>query len=153
MKRYEREIEEILQKIVDFPADGEARRRAMRRSPSLWSRARHRLCSVRPMSIASNLASNLRIGSNLVVAAIAMTILGFALREYAPRLAPFVSLLAVALFVMVFFRSFQRRRPRYEKRWRGEIIEFPRKKTNPWTDLRFSLTIMWRNFRRWIGWR
>lgn len=141
MKRYEREIEEILQKIVDFPSDSNARRRAKR--PGLWSQIRHRIPPI-SLSFTTN---------NLTVAAVILTILGFALHDYAPRVAPLASMAAVVLFVAIIYQSFQHRRTRYEKRWRGQVIQFPSKQRTPWNELRFRLTILWRSLRWWISQR
>ena len=87
-----------------------------------------------------------------MLAAIAMTVLGFALSSYAPRLAPFASVIAAALFVAVLVSGYRRRsRPRYEKRWRGQIIEFPHKKKTPWKQLTYEIVLFWRSFRRRFG--
>lgn len=141
MKRYEREIEEILQKIVDFPSDESMRRRAKRPKTNFWSQL-YRRFSTGSLSVTTG---------NLTVAAVVLAILGYALRDYAPGIAPFASLAAVVLFVAVIAQSFRQRRPRHEKRWRGRLIEFPRKRLDPWDELRFRLAVLWRNLRRWTG--
>jgi len=140
MKRYEREIEEILQKIVDFPSENSVRR-TRRPKRSFLDRVRAGIPAVSP---------TLTTG-NLTFGAILLAILGFALRDFAPSVAPLASMAAVALFVAVIVESLFRRRPRYEKRWRGQVIEFPRKKLAPWNELRFRITILWRSLRWWMS--
>ena len=115
-RRYEREIEELLAQMESFlPEEAPPRRRARmtlvfgnfgRAFSSWW----------RHLS-----AQRLILVSFLLVA------VAFFLRFFIPTVAYFMGLSGAFLFVIAFALSFLKRGTYPEKRWRGKVIEPPRR--------------------------
>ena len=113
--RIEREIEELLEKIDDFPAES-ARIRARRRSPRYHL---SRLTRAARSRIPRLTASTLLITGLALVFFSYLVLLRL---NIAAGQAGIV--IGIALFVAAFLASFRPRGvPRNEKRWRGQIIE------------------------------
>jgi Flp pilus assembly protein TadB len=102
-RRYEKEIEKIIDRD-ERRARWTERVRTVSRRVSL-SRSRLTLSS-----------------GNLMVAGIALIVVGFVLKSLFVLLATVGALLFVAGYIMYFTRS--RQQP-YQKRWRGEVVDFP----------------------------
>ena len=102
-RKYEKEIEDIIDR-------DERRARRAERVRTVTRRVRFS----RPQTTLSS--------GNLMMAGIALIVVGFVLKSLFVLLATVGALLFVAGYIMYFTRS--RQRP-YQKRWRGEVVDFP----------------------------
>ena len=114
-RKYEKEIEDIIDR-------DERRARRAERVRTVTRRVRFS----RPQTTLSS--------GNLMMAGIALIVVGFVLKSLFVLLATVGALLFVAGYIMYFARS--RQRP-YQKRWRGEVVDFP----DSWSN----------RFRRFFG--
>ena len=118
--RVQREIEDILRKIDDFPTEA-ARIRSQRKKPRRGPSLPHRLMS--------RLAARLTRPSlpHILIGGIALVILSFFfVMPFAPTIARYGVITGLALFLSAFVLSFRAPvgAPRgTEKRWRGRVIE------------------------------
>jgi anti-sigma factor RsiW len=115
-RRYEREIEELLAQMEDFlPEEPPPRRRAR---ITLWFDNCGEAFSAwwRRLS-----AQQLMLTSFLLV------VVAFFLRFFTPTAAYFLGISGAFLFVFAFALSFLKGGASPEKRWRGQVIELPRK--------------------------
>lgn len=104
--RYEREIEQML-----------CHSRVGRRR---WRLPRPRL---RFPALRWDWQTGALLGWVLVAAAF---VLRYVSAPWAPRTGRWLVLVGTMLVVLSYFAPLSRSRPRYEKRWRGEIIDLPR---------------------------
>lgn len=132
--KWEREIEELLHdKFEDrpVPTPRRERRPARRRSDGEWRRQLQGLSPQR-----------------LMLYGIGLAVASYLLRPFLGGLVPLLAVISVGLIVAAIVVSvMQRESPYVQKRWRGEIIELPRRQgwlTYQWRQLRFRV-------RRWLG--
>ena len=131
--RVQREIEDILSKIDDFPTEA-ARIRVERKKAQRGPSPRHRLTS-------RLLHPSL---PHILIGGIALVILsGFLITPFAPTLGRYGIIAGLILFSSAFVLSFRApggTRPGTEKRWRGRVIEpSPEHSAAPaWWDRLFS---------------
>ncbi len=115
-QRYQREIEEILDKVnEDQPAEGGRKRKA---GPQQEQRPRrpNRNRAVSKLSLRISPGRLLVTGIVLLVAALVLSGMGAALAVPA-------AWIGIGLFVVAYILFFTRPRSNLEKRWRGQIIE------------------------------
>ena len=138
--RYEREIEELLRKIEGLPPK------------KSWSERIQEKLTARVEGYRSNLSRQLRTLTlgKMMAGALVLLLLAFWLRSH-QGLATILLLSSVGLFAYAYLSSFSRRRyPRVEKRWRGNLIELPRRTSYPWTSLVRKWRFWWAT-RQWRG--
>lgn len=111
-QRYQREIEEILDKVNDGVPDGGKPRRSKRKSaqPQAPRRARS--------------ASGLSLSpSRLVMAGVVLLIVAFAFNATGLAYAGPLAWVGIGLFIAAYVMFFTRPRRIVERRWRGQSIE------------------------------
>jgi VIT1/CCC1 family predicted Fe2+/Mn2+ transporter len=109
----EREVEEILRKLDEFvPEEGRL------------TRARRRVTTAFSDTLRGLLRSLSRISSGQVMlGSLILVVVSFFFRSASPGLARWLIIAGLILFCTAFVLSLLSRRPRYEKRWRGEVID------------------------------
>ena len=109
----EREVEEILRKLDEFVPEEERFTRARRRGTTAVSDTLGGLLAG---------ASRISLGQ-LMLGSLVLVVVSFFFRSASPTLARWLIIAGLILFVTAFVLSLLGRRPRYEKRWRGEVID------------------------------
>jgi len=109
----EREVEEILRKLDKFvPEEGRlarARRRLGQAASDLWHTLLARL-------------SHISLGQ-VMLASLILVVVAFLFRSASPTLARWAIIGGLILFFSVFGLSLLGGRSRYERRWRGQVID------------------------------
>ena len=109
----EREVEEILRKLDKFvPEEGRlarARRRLGQAASDLWHTLLARL-------------SHISLGQ-VMLASLILVVVAFFFRSASPTLARWAIIGGLILFFSAFVLSLLGGRSRYERRWRGEVID------------------------------
>ena len=134
--RYEDEIRKLLESMDDFMPEEPRTRRAPRRPPGLSDRIRSRLRSFSTRWRGFNLGRRfvgVRSSAQLVLVGMLLVVVAVFLRmlPVIGVLSGFVGAIGVLLFLVGYVLSFlDIGRPKQEARWRGRIIEMPRRR--PW---------------------
>ena len=138
-QKYEREIEEILKNLGEFVPEEPLSRRVSRRFDTWRSRFQlPRRDWRRYLTV-----------QWIMVASIALVMLGFVLRMVSPLLASYANLLGLLLFVVAILMSVLhlggRRR---QQRWRGRVVDTTRYDSAWWQSWKRRWRLWWRS-RRW----
>lgn len=115
-EQWQKDIEEILDNLEARPPNPPSspqRRRPRRTGPSRL-RGVSRLVAARLSRMTSG---------RLMLTAIALVLVGYALRLVSPLLFQYLVIAGVVLFVTAFVLSFQRPLRHPHKRWRGRVVE------------------------------
>jgi hypothetical protein len=120
MKRYEREIAELLEKMDDFVPEKAPRRK--KRPPK--SRIQQWIRFVLSLPFFSSTSIMTITPTSLIVASIILALMGYLLRDLYRPAAPWASMVSVLLLLSALLVSVTRRRRRNQQRWRGRVIEF-----------------------------
>jgi hypothetical protein len=111
--KIEREVEEILRKLDKFvPEEGRlvrARRRLGQATSDLLHTLGARLSRISP--------------GQMMLASLVLVVVAFLFRSASPVLARWVIIGGLILFCTAFILSLVAGRSRYEKRWRGQVID------------------------------
>lgn len=135
MKRYEREIAELLEKLDEFIPDDRPRRPKR----ALGEKIRRLL-----RALTSRSASP----TSLIIAAFVLAFLAYILREVFRPAAPYASIGSLVLFVAAIISYAIERRRTPEKRWRGRIIEIESRRKHSFADLSRHWRRFWHNLWR-----
>jgi VIT1/CCC1 family predicted Fe2+/Mn2+ transporter len=109
----EREVEEILRKLDEFVPEEGRLTRARRRVATALSDTLHGLLAG---------LSGISLGQ-LMLGSLVLVVVSFFFRSASPGLARWLIIAGLILFCAAFVLSLLGRRPHYEKRWRGEVID------------------------------
>jgi hypothetical protein len=109
----EREVEEILRKLDKFVPEEGSLSRTRRRTGQVVSDALHAVL-VR--------LSRIALGQVMLVSLV-LVVVAFFFRAASPALARWVIIAGLILFLTAFVLSLLSGRSRYEKRWRGQVID------------------------------
>jgi hypothetical protein len=155
-RRYRQEIEEILARLEreqpDWGTGGRGRQGGPGRGgpgdPFSWLRA-----------LAWRLTPGSVLLTILLVGSVALAVVANLLRPYAPPLAGSLGLAAGLAFLAYYILAFRRGNPLFERkevRWRGQVIDLPRRprwglpRLPSWSELRWRWRIFLARFRqRW----
>jgi len=116
-QKYQKEIEDLLKQIDAFPVRPSLRRRLAASFAGAWG----------GLQRAAGTAWNAFAPEQLILLSFVLMLCGYFFRSAFADLGRFLALAAAAAFVAGYFLSFVPRQPRYTKRWRGRVIEFPRR--------------------------
>ena len=109
----EREVEEILRKLDRFVPEESRLTRARRRLGQAISDLSHRLLAR---------FSRISLGQ-VMVASLILVVVAFFFRSASPTLARWAIIGGLILFFCVFGLSLLGGRSRYERRWRGQVVD------------------------------
>ena len=109
----EREVEEILRKLDKFVPEEGRLTRTRRRARQATSDFVHTLLAR---------LSRISLG-HLMLASMILVVVAFFFRSASPVLARWVIIGGLILFVTTFILSLLGGRSRYERRWRGQVID------------------------------
>ncbi|MBI2952909.1 MAG: hypothetical protein HYY30_01240 [Chloroflexi bacterium] len=143
MKRYEREIAELLDKMDEFiPSE------RPRRSKRGWSRYfaiyAYRLRNW-PGGIAQIISARSLSSTTLIIACIALALLAYLLRDLFRPAAPFASIASVAFLIAALLQHAIQRRRAPEKRWRGQVIQMESYRRGRFSSLGYRWHRIWRD--------
>lgn len=139
MKRYEREIAELLEKMDDFIPDKAPRRK--KRAPNRRIRRLIRLIQSLNITPTTDITP-----TSLIIASVVLAFLAYLFHDFFRPVAPLASVASVCLLLAALAMSIIRRRRQIQRRWRGRVIELDNYRSGSFfARLRYRWRRIWKN--------
>jgi len=116
-QKYQKEIEDLLKQIDAFPLRPSLPRRVAASFAAGWGSVQR----------TAGAAWRALAPEQLILVSFVLVLCGYFFRGASSDLGRLLALAAAAAFLAGYFLSFVPRQPQYARRWRGRVVEFPRR--------------------------